>query len=128
MNPARLLLAIVSLVSVVGMNAQSFTYTPNPVSTAANPILLNVGQNYPSAASFIIAFNQAGGTISRIEVRGALPPGLTLAGGQLLNGILVLESRASGVIQGVPTTPGDYVVRVEGVSQSGLRSDSQGNL
>ena len=125
MNALRLFLTVVALVASTGALRAQFSFTPSPVSSAANPIILNVGQNYPSAASFSIIFNQAGGTIVRIEVGGTVPPGLTLAGSTLEGGRLVITNRPNGVIQGTPTTPGNYVVTVVGASQI-VRSDSQG--
>jgi len=130
MNSVRILAAIAAFLALVtsAVAQNQFTFTPSPGSTAASPIVLNAGQNYPSVVAFTITFDIAGGTISRTEVSGILPPGLTVAGATREGDILVLTSRPSGVIQGTPTTPGDYVVNVVGVSQNFLRSNAQGNL
>lgn len=104
-------------------SAQSFVSTPT--TTAAQPLVLNVGQNYASALSFTITFNQLGTSIATIEMRGGLPPGLG-AGGAQQGDAYVVTSRPTAVFFGTPTTPGDYHLVINAIASTGTNSLSQG--
>ncbi len=95
-----------------------------PPNTQAQPVTLNQGQNYPSALSFTINFGQLGVTISRIEIRPGLPPGLD-GGGSVQGDAYVVLNRPTVVLFGTPTTPGDYKLSVTATTSTGLVSTSQ---
>lgn len=98
--------------------------TSTPPTSATSPAVLNVGQNYASALTFTISFNQLGTTIARIEIRGTIPPGLS-TGGVQEGDANVVANRPNAVLFGTPTTPGDYILRVNAVSSTGTNSISQ---
>ena len=104
-------------------SAQSFVSTPG--TSAVQPAVLNVGQNYPNALSFTITFNQQGTSISTIEMRGGLPPGLS-AGGTQQGDAYVVTNRPTAVFFGTPSTPGDYHLVVNAIASTGTNSLSQG--
>ena len=76
--PLRLLPLCALLLAAPVAHAQfsAGSLVATPVNTQAQPAVLNQGQNYPNALSFTINFAQLGVSITRIEIRPGLPPGL----------------------------------------------------
>lgn len=109
-------------VALAQFSQQSLSSTP-PTS-ASSPVILNVGQNYTEALKFTITFGQLGVSITSIEMRGTIPPGLS-AGGTQQGDAVVVSARPDVTFFGTPTTPGDYVVSVNAITSTGLNSISQ---
>lgn len=112
-SPAGALLR--SAVTVAALGGYHTLAGATQLSTnPSSPATATVGQPFSMVFAFVGAPTSAGS----YEIRGTLPPGLSIPGlsGDLLN-------NSSGSISGTPTTAGSYALSVRGWNNTNKRGD-----